>query len=96
MKAMEFVPAEQHPQEHADRAIKRSGGDAEALAAYEALRVAHGGAGIALAARVRLPDSSPSTAITMITSRTPRSRPSQDRSAMPMSRHPRGRFSVDR
>ncbi|HEX3763852.1 MAG TPA: hypothetical protein VHW23_34390 [Kofleriaceae bacterium] len=34
------------------RAVKRCAGDADALAAYEALRTATGGAGIALAARL--------------------------------------------
>jgi len=50
--AMEFVPAEHTRKNTLIRAIKRSAGDADALAAYEALRTATGGAGIALAARL--------------------------------------------
>jgi SAM-dependent methyltransferase len=50
--AMEFVPAEHTRKNTLIRAIKRSAGDPGARAAYEALRVATGGAGIALAARL--------------------------------------------
>ena len=51
-KAMEFVPAEHTRKNTLIRAVKRAAGDADALAAYEALRTATGGAGIALAARL--------------------------------------------
>ena len=50
--AMEFVPAEHTRKNTLIRAIRRSDGDAGARAAYEALRVATGGAGISLAARL--------------------------------------------
>ena len=50
--AMEFVPAEHTRKNTLIRALRRSGGDADALAAYEALRTATGGAGIALAAHL--------------------------------------------
>jgi SAM-dependent methyltransferase len=50
--AMEFVPAEHTRKNTLIRAIKRSAGDPAALAAYEALRAATGGAGIALAAHL--------------------------------------------
>jgi hypothetical protein len=50
--AMELVPSEHTRKNTLIRAIKRSGGDGGARAAYEALRVATGGAGIALAARL--------------------------------------------
>jgi hypothetical protein len=49
---MEFVPAEHTRKNTLIRAVKRSARDADALAAYEALRTATGGAGIALAARL--------------------------------------------
>jgi SAM-dependent methyltransferase len=52
VQAMEFVPAEHTRKNTLIRAIKRSAGDADARAAYEALRVATGGAGIALAERL--------------------------------------------
>lgn len=52
VRAMEFVPAEHTRKNTLIRAVKRSAGDADALAAYEALRAATGGAGIALAARL--------------------------------------------
>jgi len=52
VQAMEFVPAEHTRKNTLIRAIKRSAGDAGARAAYDALRVATGGAGIALAARL--------------------------------------------
>jgi SAM-dependent methyltransferase len=50
--AMEFVPSEHTRKNTLIRAIKRAGGDPGARAAYEALRVGTGGAGIALAARL--------------------------------------------
>ena len=50
--AMEFVPSEHTRKSTLIRAVKRSDGDADALAAYEALRAATGGAGIALATRL--------------------------------------------
>ncbi len=50
--AMEFVPSEHTRKNTLIRAIKRSAGDPEARAAYEALRVATGGAGIALGDRL--------------------------------------------
>jgi len=46
------VPAEHTRKNTLIRAIKRPVRDADALAAYEALRTATGGAGIALAARL--------------------------------------------
>jgi SAM-dependent methyltransferase len=52
VQAIEFVPAEHTRKNTLIRAIKRAAGDADALAAYEALRAATGGAGIALAARL--------------------------------------------
>jgi SAM-dependent methyltransferase len=52
VKAIEFVPAEHTRKNTLIRAVKRSAGDADALAGYEALRTATGGAGIALAARL--------------------------------------------
>jgi len=53
--AMEFVPSEHTRKNTLIRAIKRSAGDPGARAAYEALRAATGGAGIALAARLAAP-----------------------------------------
>jgi SAM-dependent methyltransferase len=50
--AMELVPAEHTRKNTLIRAIRRGAADAEARAAYEALRVATGGAGIMLAARL--------------------------------------------
>jgi SAM-dependent methyltransferase len=50
--AMELVPTEHSAKNTLIRAIKRSTGDAGARAAYEALRLATGGAGIALADRL--------------------------------------------
>ena len=50
--AMELVPSEHTRKNTLIRAIRRSRGDADARAAYEALRAATGGAGIALAARL--------------------------------------------
>lgn len=52
VQAMEFVPAEHTRKNTLIRAIKRTTGDPDARAAYEALRTATGGAGIALAARL--------------------------------------------
>jgi len=52
VKAIEFVPAEHTRKNTLIRAVKRTAGDADARAAYEALRTATGGAGIALAARL--------------------------------------------
>jgi hypothetical protein len=49
---MELVPTEHSAKNTLIRAIKRSTGDAGARAAYEALRLATGGAGIALADRL--------------------------------------------
>jgi SAM-dependent methyltransferase len=53
--AMEFVPSEHTAKNTLIRAIKRPSGDAGARADYEALRVATGGAGIALAGRLAAP-----------------------------------------
>jgi len=50
--AMELVPAEHTSKNTLIRAIKRPSGDPGAYAAYEALRAATGGAGIALAAHL--------------------------------------------
>jgi SAM-dependent methyltransferase len=50
--AMEFVPSEHTRKNTLIRAIRRSAGDPEARAEYEALRAATGGAGIALAGRL--------------------------------------------
>jgi SAM-dependent methyltransferase len=53
VRALEFVPAEHTPKNTMIRAVKRGGGDpALDRAAYEALRDATGGAGLALAARL--------------------------------------------
>ena len=52
VQAMEFVPAEHTRKNTLIRAIKRSADDPGARAAYEALRAATGGAGIALAERL--------------------------------------------
>ena len=49
---MELVPAEHTSKNTLIRAIKRPSGDPDAHAAYEALRTATGGAGIALAAQL--------------------------------------------
>jgi SAM-dependent methyltransferase len=50
--AMEFVPSEHTRKNTLIRAIKRSAGDPDARAAYDALCAATGGVGIALAARL--------------------------------------------
>jgi SAM-dependent methyltransferase len=50
--AMEFVPSEHTRKNTLIRAIRRSSGEPEARAAYEALCTATGGAGIALAGRL--------------------------------------------
>ena len=59
VRAMEFVPAEHTRKNTLIRAIRRSAGDADALAAYEALRDATGGAGIALATHLAACHESP-------------------------------------
>jgi len=57
--AMEFVPSEHTRKNTLIRAIKRSAGDPAAGAAYDALRAATGGAGLALAARLADLDRQP-------------------------------------
>ena len=49
---IEFVPSEHTRKNTLIRAMKRPGADPTARADYEALRVATGGAGIALADRI--------------------------------------------